>query len=181
MASYARPVHRLGRKVTWALVSRSRAIWCDLVHGEVPARSREMTGDGPASPHDPGDRLSVRSSRRRCPHSPGSSRTAQAVENSVTRRIALPSSSGSMTSEPADGVGKKSSSDLTKDIGSRPPLALRVRNAPRQLLKPQGCVWSAESRAFGALLRPPGQPSGPEHHRRGSEPPGQSEAADLPE
>ena len=110
----------------------------------------------------------IRNARDRC-EPIGGSRT-------VRRRAAL---SGSRTSEPADSVEKKSFPDVKKLIGSVRPLALRVRNAPRQLLEPQGCAWSAQSRAFCAPLRPPGKPSGPEHHRRGSELYYRSEAAAL--
>ena len=40
------------------------------------------------------------------------------------------------------------------DIGTVRAHQLRVWNAPRQLLEPQGCVGSAEYHAFGCFLRP---------------------------
>ena len=79
----------------------------------------------------------------------------------------------------ADGVEKVKSSYHAEGIGSVRPHALRVRNAPRQLLEPQGCAGSAESHVSGALLRPPGQASGTEHRRRVSELYDQSEATRL--
>ena len=69
----------------------------------------------------------------------------------VRRRAAL---SGSRTSEPADSVEKKSFPDVKKLIGSVRPLALRVRNAPRQLLGPQGFAGSSEFHAFEAFWGP---------------------------
>ena len=69
----------------------------------------------------------------------------------VRRRAAL---SGSRTSEPAGGVENKSCPDVKKLIGSVRPLALRVRNAPRQLLGPQGFAGSSEFHAFEAFWGP---------------------------
>ena len=69
----------------------------------------------------------------------------------MRRRAAL---SGSRTSEPADSVEKKILPDVEKLIGSVRPLALRVRNAPRQLLGPQGFAGSSEFHAFEAFWGP---------------------------
>ena len=69
----------------------------------------------------------------------------------VRRRAAR---SGSRTSEPADSVEKKSFPDVKKLIGSVRPLALRVRNAPRQLLGPQGFAGSSQFHAFEAFWGP---------------------------
>jgi len=113
-------------------------------------RSHRDRGFSRGCPDALGLGLSVRSVRRRYPERPGSLRADQGVENGASPRGAL----GQPDKRAGRQRRKKSFPDVKKLIGSVRPLALRVRNAPRQLLGPQGFAGSSEFHAFEAFWGP---------------------------